>query len=124
MDEDRKASQLTLEVEGPFMGASVFELPDGIPAAIVDSETKRGLDAQALVNLIIEVDWQALLSGVGINLFSQWLYDSFGRDRGNVTISAKGRNVTVVVLTDPSAVERALRELVDETNRDGPAEQD
>lgn len=126
MDEERTAPPIRLEVKGPYT-SNVSDLPTGVPATITESEAQKGLGAEALVILIFAVNWPALVSGIGINLFSQWLYDTFKKNRDNtaarepvstIEITVKGKNVTVIA-ADPRTVEQALREVVDaaESNR-------
>jgi hypothetical protein len=115
------AGSLRLEVSGPSYHFD--PPPDGLPFSVLQRTTSRGFDGQAILSLVLAVDWIALASGVGLNLFSQWLYDSFKRpDRdeaafneldSRVEIKIYG-NVNIVVLTDPQAFEATLRKLVNE----------
>lgn len=132
MGEERNASLLSLEVKGPFDGSNDSQPPDGVPAKIVSTEVGRGVGAQSWVNLLIEINLPALVSGVGINVISQWLYDKF-KDRGRVSarepanrieIRVEGRGTTIISLTDQGAVERALREVIDAAERDRSTEDD
>lgn len=125
MTEERSGKYLRLEVSGPL-----YEFdppPNELPVSVLQRTTSRGFYGQVILSLILAVDWAALASGIGINLFSQWLYDRFKRphrdgavsdgsdSRTEIKINIEGGNAIVVVLTDPQALETALRKIFDGT---------
>jgi hypothetical protein len=109
---------LRLEIGGPYYRERAFDPPpEGLPVSILETTRSRGLDAQTLLHFVFEVDWATLASGVGINLFSAWLYERFRRPpRDQASVRGSDVEVTVngnvIIATDPESLERALREVV------------
>ena len=110
----------TFEVTGPAYRFG--PPPERLQVSVVQRTENRSFDGQALLSLVLAVNWATLATDVGVHLFSEWLYDLFKKpDKGEssdrehepeIKVRIDG-NVNIIVVTDPQAVEAALRKIVD-----------
>src|SRR3954447_3626474 len=70
--------RLRVEVSGPYDRMREAPPPPEY-VEILRRSASAGLDAQTIEHLVLMIDWAAVSTGVGIHLFSQWLYEKFRR---------------------------------------------